>query len=330
MTKPNVNQIKVGAIEFILENPGSDTRQQSLFTQPYTLEFIQKFGLSVHNTSYCKYPGNSKSDGPGTPQKHTGILTSLKGLELFPRCSKDDPCEELLGRYNKVHKAQISRRDGQSGASMHDKEKNALPEALVHSILKQWIISKWKVGYRDFLVLDAFAGWGSVKSALSKIPKKWITLDDLEDDLPDRTDLFIRSAVGQPNDLVSYVGFDITQRRIGVRNRTMAEKRLKRPLSDTERVLTDTDHILDYLNPDMNPIMSILSQELERHKECGKLAVLVHASPPCTTFSTAGLGNHRPQDGHLSALACDHDELVKKLLGELQIVCNLTAAAPVL
>ena len=157
-----------------------------------------------------------------------------------------------VGR-RRIQRLAILRHGGQHDAAvvLNSREKNALPEALVHSILKQWLITKWEVGYRDFLVLDSFAGWGSVKSALTTIR---FTETELKDDLPDRYDLLMRSFV--KTGLVSYVGFDITQHRLGKRKATMAELRLKRHPGDMQTVLTDTDYIIDYLNPDVNPIMS--------------------------------------------------------------------------
>lgn len=323
---------KPGMVEFTVENPGIDSRVNSLWSQPYVVQWLDMWkGLvRVVPTTYCQYAHYPECKQPNKP---TSIMTTLASLSLEQPCTKSRPCPELCDpRSDGRHSVQVSQREREQ-TSLSQCEKNAIPERLIHQVLAAWIGSKWTEGYRTFLVVDVFAGWGSVKKAAATFansPEAMRMVEDIENSGDnDYSDLALRRilAVSNPFSLLHYVGFDAVDQRLAFRAPTTAETRYD-AAHDRKRkrvgVYANTKYIGDYMDT-ANPILNIIGAELTELTAMGmdRVAVWVHASPPCTTFSTAGLAVHRPVNGPPSSLANEHDELVKKLLAELAMLAQL-------
>jgi len=154
---------RADTVEVTVENPGVNDRVQSLWHQTYTHDWLAKWGglVRLHATSYCKHAAPGGSELP--PKKDTTILSTMEGLSLPPPCTAGRPCEERKRRG--THRTQVSGRH-----SLPEAQRNALPPTLVHRVLAAWTERKWRDGYRAFLVVDAFAGWGSMHAALRTFP----------------------------------------------------------------------------------------------------------------------------------------------------------------
>ena len=326
---------KPSMVEFTVENPGIDNRVKSLWNQPYTTQWLDRWGdlVNVVPTTYCQYAQYPESKQPHKP---TSIMTTLPTLPLQQPCSAKRPCPELCDpRSDGHHSVQVSQRDG-AQSSLSECEKNAIPERLIHNIIASWVGSKWEDGYRNFLVVDVFAGWGSVKNAVATFANSSEAthmVDTIQgrdyNDNNDSSDLALRRilAVLNPESLVQYVGFDAIDQRIKFRDPTRTEMRHDSAHGRKRKrigVHTNTKYIGDYLDTP-HPILNIIGAELATMNSIGvdRVAVWVHASPPCTTFSLAGLATHRPSNGPASDLANEHDQLVKQLLEELALLAQL-------
>ena len=64
--------------------------------------------------------------------------------------------------------------------------------------------------------------------------------------------------------------------------------------------------------------LALNQRELQREET----SVLFWLSPPCTTYSVAGLHKHRPKGEDISPLASDHDALVEKVFTELHALIH--------
>lgn len=321
-------------LEFTVENPGIDDRARSLWNQPYVVEWLTlwKEVVQVVPTTYCQYAQYPEKKQPLKP---TSIMTTFQTLQLQRPCTPSRPCPELCDpQSGGRHSVQIRPRDG-SQASLSQCERNAIPERLTHQILATWIGSKWKSGFRNFLLVDVFAGWGSVKNAVATFansPEANSMVEELSAlGADDSTDLALRRvlAISNPLSLLHYAGFDAVDQRVAFREPTLAEKRQSAAQNRKRTrvsVNVDTKYIGDYMKTP-NPILNIIAAELAEltDLDVDRVAIWIHASPPCTTFSMAGLATHRPADGPVSALADEHDRLVKKLLAELALLAQLGA-----
>lgn len=323
-------------VEFTVENPGIDDRAKSLWNQPYLIEWLNRWQRTVKliPTTYCQY---AQYPHDKQPHKPTSIMTTLTGLTLQRPCNANRPCSELCDPTSRGrHSVQVSQRE-HAQSSLSQCEKNAIPQQLTHQILATWIGSKWVDGYRNFLVIDVFAGWGSVKNAIATFansPEAIRMVDmvnandgDVDNELPLRRIL----AMADPTSLLHYVGFDAVDQRVSFREPTLTEERHDVAHGRKRKriaVNTDTKYIGDYLDAQQaNPLLNIIGAELTRLHSIGlaqqSIATWIHASPPCTTFSLAGLATHRPTNGPSSDLANEHDQLVKKLLKELALLAQL-------
>lgn len=306
------------SVEVTIENPGIHSRRQSLWDQAYVRQFLERWSdrVWVYPTSYCQY---ATLPDKLYPQKHTSILSTMPNLPIKPPCTRTNSCPDL--REARVHQVVVSGRDGKCG--LPPRERNALPEELVHRIFGAWLRVKWHAGYRTFVFLDLFAGWGSLRDALHTFPSSDVarTLE------ADSGELRLRLLLArtQPAALVRYVGFDMLRRRRGHREPTVAEARVFHARGSKKRrvdVETETEHVGNYLSHEWS-----LSQMVADEVEEGPTAVLVHASPPCTTFSSQALAIHRPTaaDASNSPLADEHDLLVQKLLSEIEAVTGMAS-----
>lgn len=321
---------KPGMVEFTVENPGVDQRAKSMWSQPYMLQWLARWeGLvRVLPTSYCQYATNKQQ-----PNKPTSIMTTLAGLQLERPCGLRHPCPEMRNpQSHGRHAVQVRQCEG--GTPLSQCDKNAIPECLIHRVLATWIGSKWKEGYRHFLLVDAFAGWGSVKNAVTTFPTSAeanLLFQAMEHDSQHESgEVALRRILARanPQSLISYTGFDAIDQRLGYRDLTLTEKRhdaLRQRKRARVSVHTDTKYIGDYLETP-NILLNIIGAELAS-MERDRVAVLVHASPPCTTFSATAIAKHRPSNGSLSDVAIEHDRLVQKLLMELEHIAQLSKRA---
>jgi len=274
-----------------LENPGKYDRRGSLFSVHDPLISTIPW-LKAHDTSYCKYHSPF--------QKHTTVLSNL-GLNLLPPCNAHAPCAHHLNHLGLIEKA--SPRD-----------KNSMPEMLIHRILHSFIETAALSNATAFYVLDFFSGWGSFKAAIKTFGQS-NAYKEMSDNIINskrtrftRLDFILRS-----NSIVTCTEFDCTRYRIGTK------QCLKRGRWEDSAVLTDPQHVTDYTTTPFQ--IETIVCDLIRNEDLPqgeKIAILIHASPPCKTYSKSGLHYHRPAHGALSPLASQHDSLVTDVLNELE------------
>jgi len=130
--------VPAGAISFVIENP----LDGKLWSLEGLKELIESEKTNFCPTSYCHYGYDYR--------KRTGFLTSLRGLRLSPACPQK-PCREWSS--HSKHKRDI-RND-----VTDQNERNSIPGPLVDVIMEEWIK---KTPGKHRLLIDVFAGWGSV------------------------------------------------------------------------------------------------------------------------------------------------------------------------
>lgn len=169
-------------------------------------------------------------------------------------------------------------------------ERNHVPVLLNFDLLRAFVTKHRHEGIKHFLVMDIFSGWGSVKKAVQQ---------------------FKTSKDMQRDEIIFTYTNDINPNR-----------------GDEP---TDTD--LDLGKCPMkfleNMAMSLFKISLKNDKrkifDSKKVAILYYCSFPCTTYSVAGGDAHRDA-GEIkgkSKLSIDHDEMLKKVVVELALECDL-------
>jgi len=307
-------------LSFTVENPGPSKRPKSLFVQPYTLEFLKLDGVRTIDTSYCKY---------GEPfRKDTTFITNLEeGFCLERRCEGRFVCTGK--KRNRTHDSSV--QDVSNPCS-----KNAIPERLLHELLAAFVYEQALLGCREFHVIDCFSGWESFRRACETFKPGAEAFKRLAERLSvdERTsDMALWLKIAQRP--VTYSGFDAQNHRTGTEERVQyvpVQGGKKRVVKQTV-VKTDPLYVGDFLEmPDMLPKLvaaeALAIRERARSPKDKPIAVLLHASPPCTTFSQAALYVHRPSGEPLSELAVRHDELVKKLLSEIAYLTRTLQEKP--
>jgi hypothetical protein len=187
------------------------------------------------STSYCHYGFRYR--------KRTVFITSLTSFRPLPPCPKN-PCAAVLA--NGIHQSTVSV-ETQSA-------RNSIPEALLDELFTAWT-SKYKGVADAFLVIDLFAGFGSVRHC---IERRWPNVK-----------LFC-------NDIVLRAGVDST-----LDLSTDSEFHIKALL-----VLAVRKHFPAFgSDPADTGVLPWLRAR--------KVAVLFFCSTPCETYSTNGMGVHR-------------------------------------
>ena len=298
-------------LSFTIENPGPSLRKKSLFTQPYTLEFLERLksnNVRTVDTSYCKY---------GDPyRKDTAFITNLKTLELESQCTGPFTCP--MKRRNSVHECSVQDIS-------NDCTKNSIPELLLHELLATFMIEQALLGCRKFHILDFFSGWESVRRACDSFrsSKAYAHVVEELSKYESASDMQVWLRVTRRP--VTYCSFDAQTHSLGVETVYVKYGNSQRRVERQVRNHTDPKYVGDFLELDrmLQKVMvaetSFLRDVFNLQPDV-KIAMLLHASPPCTTFSQAALQKHRPNDATPSELANRHDRLVTKLLHEIEEV----------
>jgi hypothetical protein len=289
----------VAYLAFTVENPGPSTRDSSLFQQSYTLWFLRKlFEARVLDTSYCKYGSDYR--------KHTAFITNIPRLRLHRPCAS-------------------TKKHPRSVQMLSSKEKNSIPEPLLHTLLAAFMEEGAVRGCRRFHVIDVFSGWESMRSACKNFKVGSEIYHEMMRRLQrlDCEDMAVWLRVCSCP--ISYAAVDMTSKSLERREkvRYITCNGGKRRLVTRSFETTQPEYEEDFMqHKDFLP--SLIKQEYAKLKQLeqldehnGNVAILLHMSPPCTTFSLAGLQTHRKRDGSLSELAVMHDKLCSKMFCEL-------------
>lgn len=226
-----------GFVDFAFENPlhgkfkDLPSIEAMLFCYPGRVRRI--------DTSYCNLGV--------AHQKPTVIVTSLTRLRLPPPCPKQ-PCAAVFA--GRPHAARVADCD--------DATKNALPPALVDALVEAWLRkhADAQTGAEAYLLIDVFAGFGSVHGRVSE---RWPQVVVYANDIVDRgqhgvLDMSANSPFG-PGSLLAIAlvkHFDV----------------------EAEELLAHQGGVVGWAN-------------------ARKIAVLFHLSTPCDTYSTQALAVHR-------------------------------------
>ena len=231
-------------------------------SMPFVRQLLDRFPhwCRERTTSYCKYDADYR--------KRTVLISSLK-LRLAPPCP-NPVCSHL--KQSKTHPRSV--------ADLNSAEKNSLPTPLVDAILDQWMAeASARYTIRTYVVVDVFAGFGSVSEAIRK--RQLPNVRVFGNDIVERNggDLSLDMSASSVFSLASLVWLACA--KMGVK-------------------------IDDY--PD---VMTML--------ECEQIGLLFHLSTPCTTYSTNGIGHHRHADrSPKTPLARAHDAMNTRLVDELE------------
>lgn len=240
------------------------------------------------STSYCKYGKEYR--------KNTTFLTSISALALRPVCGGESCC--LATRNGGPHPRGVQ---GCPAA-----EKNSLPVALVHALLRTFTAKHRAQGRRIFILLDVFSGWGSVAEAASEehLRANGVLLPD-ETMLVHTNDLVPTRTDGRADADLDMSKFDLNflVRLAFLRHATALGRTLGTNLEKFQ--------IGEISLPQLLSIEGI--------------AMLLHCSVPCTTYSKSACTTHRAS-GQITAkstLAEKHDGLIDKLTTDLVSLCLL-------
>lgn len=221
--------------------------------------------------------------------KPTTILTSLSAIGVRPPC-----CDETLCAHGGKHLRNVQQCTA-------PEERNQIPEELTRVLLEAFVAKQRARGAVAFLVVDVFSGWGSVARAVEACAPE--TMAVYTNDVVRKrkaghiTDLDLDMALLQSLDAV--LRFAMLSRLEGLGSAGLEARRL---LEASEGV------------PPMEEVL----------RRSG-IAVLLHLSFPCTTYSTAGGSTHRAKGDRAAAspLAQQHDTMLEALVGELVALCRL-------
>lgn len=188
-------------------------------------------------TSYCHYGCAYR--------KRTVFVTSLTTFQPVPPCP-DHKCSSILS-------GDASHASGVADCTQT--QRNSIPITLLDELLTAWT-QKHRTRAEHYLVLDAFAGFGSVRAC---VQRGWPNIR-----------VFC-------NDIVQREGVDAT-----FDLSTDTDARLRALLVMAVRKFWP--HI-------------VIDKGVFRCLSDNKIAVLVHCSTPCETYSTQALAVHRFADG---------------------------------
>lgn len=247
-------------------------------------------------TSYCRYGT--------TYQKPTSILTSISGLALLEPCSTAGRCSSFDFTENK-HRQTVQETTNQA-------ERNQIPQALTFALLDAFVAKHRARNINTFLVLDLFSGWGSVSRAAKDFATQMMTITNG------------RNAGGLvvfTNDLVrTRANHHETDLDLSMQHGSgMVQLALRFALVCCAKDLEAAGAAGD--------IKTLLQKHdtIEAVLQSAGIAVLVHCSFPCTTYSLASGGTHRKRKTHLpcSAIGSEHDSMLCELLLQLRLLCKL-------
>jgi len=184
------------------------------------------------------------------------------------------------------------------------------------------MIEQALLGCRKFHVIDFFSGWESVRRACDsfRTSEAYMHVVNELSKYESASDMQVWLRVTRRP--VTYCSFDAQKQSLGVEERYMKRGNSRR-VETRVRIHTDPKYVGDFLELDAM-LQKVLTTETAFLRDVFnldpdvKIAMLLHASPPCTTFSQAALQKHRPNDAPPSELANRHDKLVKKLLHEIE------------
>ena len=221
---------------------------------------------SIVTTSYCSYGFVWKKD--------TSILSNLSNLRLRPPC-RVRPC-------GRVHT---------DFASLTTAERNSIPALLVSDVLAAFEAAQRASGRVPLLVVDVFAGWGSVSDEAQQRGLLVFSNDILPNRGNANMDFDMRDI--QLSDLIV----------LGIRR---YEKEIK------ERI--DPAHFDSLFDS---------SASIKERLSASRVGVLLHLSFPCTTYSTAAGGFHRPAGSStaLTPTAVAHDQMLASVIFQLDSLC---------
>jgi len=146
-------------------------------------------------------------------------------------------------------------KHGQQAARSSSAQKNSIPNGLVDELVDAWMRRVGKTALQ-FLIVDVFSGWGSVSSRIqTRHPRVHVFSNDIVD----------RSNINMTLDMRT---FSLGSLLI------LAASRFWTDEDDLRRQSEHPDGILGWLRDE-------------------KIAVLLHISTPCETYSTNALARHR-------------------------------------
>lgn len=161
-------------------------------------------------------------------------------------------------------------------------EKNSLPPGLIDELIDSWR-DRHKGTASKFLFIDLFSGWGSIVNRVADRKRigDWKNVYVYSNDLNNKRE-------HTPN-----VNFDMGARSY----------------FDVGSVLGVA---IRHLWPDL--IYDLTSETEYKWLEKNKIAVLVHCSTPCLSYSLNGKAHHRPKGEQISKEARAHDEMNANLI----------------
>ncbi len=251
-----------GFVDFVVENPLG-----KLWGQQYIKRLVDR-GVNLQRTSYCRYECGHR--------KHTNLLSSLN-FSLSERCSKKKPCASL--NEHGVHREQVQ------GKSLTDK--NAIPQPLVQVVLEYWLRERCTSPVHRALIIDCFAGWGSISKAAQAMERNvYVYTNDIKR---------LRSH--------SIASLDLRHVNINALL-FLALARAARD-DDEQKIVFD------------NRFTPVVAARLLGWR------ILFWVSTPCNTYSTASTTvRHRTKSGHaLTSDAKQCDEMNMSILAYLEAVC---------
>lgn len=252
-------------MDFSFENPLDGLFKDMNMVEEMMREFRGR--VFRRDTSYCHYGYDYR--------KRTVFISSIRNFNPKQAC-QGNPCEffKKLGKHPR------------GVVDCGSKEKNSIPAPLVEKLLGSWM--QQNPDAEKFLVVDVFAGYGSVPSAVAQLkrddPAKW-------------------GAVAVfTNDIATYRGaFE--------------------PNSDLDMLHADPLALL-HLAVFGGKLYPEAKEEAKRYEgdplawaKQEKLAVLFHCSTPCTTYSVDGMAHHRETDGRPKTIeALEADVMNERLI----------------
>lgn len=286
-------------IDFTLENPAPPGKLfflpavRALYDEaahePWGLATAERLSRAVdHRTGPCVRVTTSYCKY-GTPyRKNTCLLTSLSALALPPPCAAGAPCA-------------VRQADGQHPLDVQGCSaamRNSVPAELTRALLRAFVARQRALGRRVFVVADLFSGWGSVATAAAAA----VDLLGADERLFVWTNDIARRA-DHPADQ------HLDMQRFGVR---LALRICLVQLE--ERLQAAGVNLPRHRAADLSVAL-----------DAERVAVLLHCSVPCTTYSTAAGDTHRAAGciEPTSELARSHDALVRTMVDGLVDVCRL-------
>ena len=275
-------------LDFSFENP-LDGKFKDLGAVKSMLERYPNY-VFQRGTSYCHYGR--------TYRKRTVFVTTIEGFTPTLPCpsrgrgepGKSQRCQYLLqGGHGAQHERQVT--------SCRQAEKNSIPEALCLQLLQAWMdqnpdddLPLEDPRKRKYIVVDCFAGWGSLKHALrvaTDCPEGGFWSHDPDDPRWQRIKLF-------ENDLASG--------RAGGAN-----MELDMSFFGPFTLLSMAIRRFWSLDDSEDPVTWCMQNNAR---------VLFHCSTPCETYSTNGLAVHRKGETMepASEKAIEHDEMNRKII----------------